>query len=251
MKHRPIQTELHVHASRLYLLGHPKLELDGTSLIPDRRRTLALLAYLADNLSELGFFLLLDGKVKFAQKCLDESNSLYQKLKTKTRMGHLLTAYGQIALLRGNHEQACAYFQENATLSQESGRRMDYLWAKLRLGSVELRDGNISEARQIFAETSQDFQKDRNSIGVVVALEWMPSLSVAVGRAEHAARLMGWADATRQGIGDTRPFLEQADVDRDIGAAVARIGKDAFEGAYDKGCIMTLDEAVAYAVEDG
>jgi hypothetical protein len=128
---------------------------------------------------------------------------------------------------------------------------MDYLWAKLRLGCVELREGNILEARQVFAETAQDFQKDGSSIGVVVALEWMASLNVAVGKLEYAARLIGWAEATRKVIGDTCPLVEQAAVDRDVAAVVARLDSTAFEEADNKGRAMTFDEAVEYALDGG
>ena len=118
------------------------------------------------------------------------------------------------------------------------------------MGYVELRAGNFAEARQIFNETARNFQKDGSKSGVMYVLEGVSSLYVAIGKPDHATRLLGWADATRQEIGAARPILEQADVDRDIAAVVANIGKDAFDEAYDKGSAMTLDEAVAYALEE-
>jgi tetratricopeptide (TPR) repeat protein len=204
---------------------------------------------LADTLSTLGFMLVLNGNIESAQKYLDESNLLFQQLNIKGGKGHLLTAYGQIALMHGDYEQARAYFQENARLSDELGSRMDYLWAMARLGYVELRDGNISESRQIFGETIKNFHEDRNTIGVVFALEGMASLNITVGKTDQAAQLIGWADATREAIGEPHQSLEQADADRDIAAVVTRIGNAAFQDAYDKGRAMTLDEAVAYALD--
>ena len=50
-------------------------------------------------------------------------------------------------------------------------------------------------------------------------------------------------------MGDSRPFLEQADVDRDIATIIVRIGDAAYQEAYDKGHDMTLDEAVTYALD--
>ena len=204
---------------------------------------------LAINLSELGFFRLLDGDLESAQKHLDESSSLFQKLNIKIRQGHLLTAHGQIALLRGDYEQAHDYYQENVRIAHESGSWMDYLWAKVRLGYVELRIGNIADAHQIFAETTLNFQKDGNQIGVVFALEGMASLYVAAGKCHHAAGLIGWTDGMRAAIGDTRPLLEQADMDRDVAAVVTKIGRDAFHEAYNKGRTMTLEEAVKYVLD--
>ena len=127
---------------------------------------------------------------------------------------------------------------------------MDYLWANVRLGHLELSAGNLTEALRIFGYTAQEFLKDGNSIGVVVSLEGMTGLYIAVGEPDHAGRLIGWVDATREGIGgSTRPFLEQAEVDRNIAAVVTKIGKVAFEEAYNNGSTMTLDEAVAYALD--
>jgi predicted ATPase/DNA-binding SARP family transcriptional activator len=207
--------------------------------------------FLANTLSILGLFLVLEGDIESAQKYLDEANLLFQQLNPKTHQGHLLSAYGQIALLRGDYEQARIYFQEYARIGNESGSRIDYLWANVRLGYVELREGNLTEARQTFSKTAHEFQKDGYIIGVVVSLECMASLYIAVGKAENAAWLISWADATREGIGDTRPSLEQADMDRNSAAVVAKIGKAAYQDAYDKGQTMTLDEAVAYALDEG
>jgi hypothetical protein len=69
-----------------------------------------------------------------------------------------------------------------------------------------------------------------------------------VGKAEQAARLIGWADATRERILNPRPFLEQANVDKIIAACLTRLGEVVFSDEYDKGKKMALDEAVVYAV---
>jgi len=87
---------------------------------------------------------------------------------------------------------------------------MQYLWARTHLGHLALRQGNLSEARNIFIETSRNFFNDKSDIGVVFNLEGIASLYVAVNKLEQAARLIGWSDAARQKIGDPRPPIEQA-----------------------------------------
>lgn len=77
-----------------------------------------------------------------------------------------------------------------------------------------------------------------------------PSLHCNQNQPENAARLIGWADATREKIGDLRPPSEQAGVDRDIAAIIAKVGSSAFEVAHDEGRAMTLDKAVADALEE-
>ena len=212
-------------------------------------RTFGDLRELAVNLSILGYFLVLNGDLESAQKYLDESSKLYGQLNIKPVTSALLSAYGQIALLRGDFEKARAYLLENARIGEEQGHRQDYLWSRAHLGYVFLQEGMIDEARQIFVETVLDFQKDGNPIGVIFTLESMAGLYASEGKMEPAARLIGWADAARERIGDTRPLLEQADADKIIAACIAKIGEIAFSDAYDEGQKMTFDEAVAYSLE--
>ena len=154
-----------------------------------------------------------------------------------------------ILFTRGDYEQAYTLLQEALVSAQESGNRMSYLWLRVRLGYAALRAGNLEEAHDILIETAQNFHKDGYTIGAVFALEGMAALYVVVGRPESAARLIGWADAIRKKINDTRLNLEQADVNKVIAACLAKMGEVAFSDAYDEGQKMTLDEGVAYALE--
>jgi len=69
------------------------------------------------------------------------------------------------------------------------------------------------------------------------------------GRPEYAAALYAWADSMRQKIGETRPTNEQADVDRDLAAIRLQLDEAAFEAAKATGRAMTLEQAVATALE--
>lgn len=151
--------------------------------------------------------------------------------------------------MRGDFEQARAILQAGITNWKITGSRLLHNWGRANLGYVALREGNMIEACQIFSECAQGFQKNKNFIGVVFALEGMAGVFTAVGKPEQAAQLIGWQRATRGNIGDIRPRLEQADVDRDITTILSKIGNTSFEEAYNQGCAMTLDEVVAFATD--
>ena len=203
---------------------------------------------LASVLSDLGYFLLLDNQINVAEEYLNEADLLFEQINAKGR-DHLLSAYGEIAFRRSDFERARDYFQEDARISNELGNRTSYLWARAHWGFAELRAGAITEAYQILAETAQEFQKDGSRIGVVYSLEGMSSFYIAVGKAEPAARLIGWADATREITGHTRPKLEQADLDKVTTDCIAKMGKAAFSDMYAEGKKMTLDEAMVLALK--
>jgi tetratricopeptide (TPR) repeat protein len=208
------------------------------------------LRFLAGLLGSLGFFLALNGNIDSAQKCLDESSLLLQQLNPQNFVWHNnLGGYIQLAMIRRDYEQARALSKELQNLSQENGDRLTYLWTQVRLAYIDLREGKISEAHHTFSEIAQSFQNNGNTIGVVFTLEGMAGLSITLGEPERAARLIGWADATRKKIQDTRPRLEQEDVDKIIAACIAARGETSFTESYDEGQKMSLEEAVSYALE--
>lgn len=125
---------------------------------------------------------------------------------------------------------------------------MGYLWGRARLGYVALREGSVAEAHQILVDVIENFHADQYRNGLAFALDKMASLYAVTDKPEAAAHLIGWSDATRKKIGDPRPRIEQADLDRDVAVIIAKIGPSAFEAAYDSGQGMTLGEAVALAL---
>jgi len=205
---------------------------------------------LAQCLSTTVLFALLNGDLELAQKCLDEVTLLNDQLQDKETKASLLHAYTRISMIRGDYNQARIYSQEELGIAEELGARMSSLWCRSQMGYLALCEGNLTEARDIFTKTVQEFFTDKNTIGVVFTLEQTADLYIAIEKPEQAARLIGWADATRKQINDTRPRLEQTAVDKIIAACIKKMGEFVFSDAYDKGQKMYLEEAVAYALNE-
>jgi predicted ATPase/DNA-binding SARP family transcriptional activator len=205
---------------------------------------------LANLLGLLGQFRVLHGDFEQGEKCVDEALRLWQANRRANVWDNPRVTKSLIALMKGEYEQAETVLREVMTSAQERGNRMSYLWAQLRLGHVLLRSGDLTEAHRLLIETARNFGKDGYTIGAVFALEGMAELFAAVGKPEYAARLIGWADLTREKIKDTRPNYEQANVDKVIAACLAKLGEAAFSDAYDEGQKMSLEEAIVYAREE-
>jgi predicted ATPase len=204
---------------------------------------------LANLLSLLAQFRVLNGEVEVGEKYLDESMLLWQSNQRANVWEHPKIVKSLLLVTRGEYEQAYTLLQEALASAQETGNRMSQLWLRVRLGYVALRAGNLVEAHDLFAETIQDFHRDGYTIGAVFALEGIATLLIATGKPDKAARLIGCADATRENIPDMRPAIEEADMYRNMATILSKIGPSGFEIAYDDGRSMTLDEAVAYALE--
>ena len=85
--------------------------------------------------------------------------------------------------------------------------------------------------------------------GIAFAIEGLASLNANQEGPERAARLFAWVDAMRARINYPRPPVEQASVERDLAMIHSQISDTAFEKAYESGKAMTLEEAIAYALE--
>lgn len=197
----------------------------------------------------IGLYRALNGEFGLAQRCLDKATMVFPLDRRIDLWYDYLIAKSIIALEQGDYEQAYTLQQEVLAQSEILGKRLEYLWAKVRIGHLALRMNNVNEARKIFAETAGEFQYIY-PLGVVFALEGMAGLFVAIGNPNNAALLIGWADASRKEINDRRPVLEQRDVDQVIAACISRMSEVAFADAYDEGQVMKLDEAVALALNE-
>ncbi|HEX9838221.1 MAG TPA: helix-turn-helix domain-containing protein [Anaerolineales bacterium] len=202
--------------------------------------------FLAHTLGILGYTVLSNGDLEAAEKFLNEAYEVNQRINN-IEIEFVLTGKGILCMLRGEYDQARTFLQKNIEDHEKTGDRMGYLWGRARLGYVALREGSVAEAHQILIETIENFYADQDKKGLVFALDKMASLYVVINKLELAAHLIGWSDANRNQIGDPRPRIEQADLDRDIASIKAKIGAGAYETAYNAGRDLTLDEAVAFA----
>lgn len=189
-------------------------------------------------------FLILNGDFELAQKRLDEATLLNDQLQDKPVKASILYAFAQMAKAQGNYTQAREFWQEGLAILEEVGADATSLWYRLQLGHLTLREGKAGESGDIFWEAARQFQKDQNHMGLPFSLEGMAGWYSLVGKHLKAARLIGWADATRKKFKDPRPLFEQVDIDKIIAACIAQMGQIAFSTEYDKGERMALDELI-------
>jgi predicted ATPase/class 3 adenylate cyclase len=182
---------------------------------------------------------------------LDEALSIARQIGDQTVENYALLTSGVLAYWRGQYRQAKACYEECFRLSEKLGDHYQGSWARVFMAYALLRQENLRQARELFEESIQRAHQADWTIIIVFAVEGLASLHVNQGQPERAARLFAWADAMRDKIGDHRPPVEQASVDNDLVVIHSQLDEAAFEKAYQTGCVMTLEQAVAYALSAG
>jgi predicted ATPase/class 3 adenylate cyclase len=229
---------------RDYLQGRAYLE-ESLAIYKDLHWELGI----ALRLANLGWLAAQCGDYAPARRWLSEAIEIFRRLGVFDDLPYATEQLGVIALREGDYEQARAYLEECISLLRENGHDVD-LWIFAHLGYVALRQGDTARARSLFIKVQQGFKESKSKIGMIYIVEGLASLAVLQGQPVRAIRLFAWADVMRKTVGDARPANEQADVDRDLAAIRAQLDEATIVAAQAAGRAMTLDEAVAFALQE-
>ena len=85
---------------------------------------------------------------------------------------------------------------------------------------------------------------------VMECLRRIAGLSAEQQQAHRAARLFGAVEALGETVNIQLPPLDRLDLDRDVAAARAQLDEATFTAAWGQGRKMTLEQAIAFALED-
>jgi hypothetical protein len=85
--------------------------------------------------------------------------------------------------------------------------------------------------------------------GLMYGIEGLASLNVIHGQPQRAAQLFAWAEATRKKMNIPRPPLEQKSVDRDLALLRSQWDETEFAKLLEEARAMTIEQAIAFALE--
>jgi predicted ATPase len=213
-------------------------------------RELGDLAGVASILTTLARLTYARGDFSSPAPWLEEVLSLSRQLGDQPREEEALITYGTLSYWQGDYQRAIAFYEEGILLGEKIGYFYQNLWAHVYMAYALLRQGELQRARQLFEDGIRGMQKADLVIGLVFAGEGLASLYVNQGQAERAAQLFAWADAMRTKIGDPRPPVEQASVERDLEVIHSRLNDSDFASLSTEAQSLTVEEAVALALEE-
>ena len=232
-------------------LYHNDLELSKAFFRESLRlyREVGHLSGIADCLIALAGRTIWGGDISSPLPWLEEARARFHQLGDQEGDSIALMDYGVLAYWQGDYQQACAYYQESIELGEKVGVYF-VLWTRVNMAYALLRQGDISQAKEMFELCAERFQNANLVIGLAYTVEGLASLNVNQGEIEYAARLFAWADAMREKMGDTRPPIEQASVEKDLAIIHSKIDTTEFTRLSAEGRTMTVEQTIALALEE-
>lgn len=176
-----------------------------------------------------------------------EALALVRELKSRFRESSILNSLGEVARVQRAYEQATVFYSESLALSREVGSKPGIAVALNNLGLTALGRDDRLQARLLFRESmalAQEMKQKNLSLWNVWGLA---RVDLAEGQTRRAAQLL-----TARELGMEIEHLDSVDQDdykRDVALARTELGEEAFAAAWATGQAMSLEEAVALALE--
>ena len=212
-------------------------------------RELGNLSGITTSLTTLARSTMWTGDFSSPEPWLDEALSISRQLGDQTNENAVLITFGMLAYWKGDYERANAYYEEALMLSEKAGDQYENLWTHIRMAHVFLRQGDIQQACTLFIDSIKNSHMAEFTVALVYAVEGLASLCVNQDRSERAMRLFAWADMMREQIGDHRPPIEQASVEKDLALIHSKIDDTEFAKLSAEGRTMSTEQAIALALE--
>jgi predicted ATPase/class 3 adenylate cyclase len=157
---------------------------------------------------------------------------------------------GLVNWMQGNYAGASTFLRESLEIS----RALDDMWhvgmTLANLGFVTGGEGDWQEASALHREGLSLCQRLEDCRGIAWHLVGMAGVEVSRGRADRSARLLSATAAVLEAIGSCLPPPHLREHDRTLDETRRLLGEEAFAVGWAEGRAMTLEQAVAYALEE-
>jgi tetratricopeptide (TPR) repeat protein len=204
---------------------------------------------IAFSLNNLGNLALMQGDYERAKVLLEESLSIRRALRDQRGIAFTLYDLGSVALMQGDYERAKVLFEESLAIRRVLFDQQGIAFTLNDLGNVALAQGDYERAEALYEESLAIFQELGSQWGIANALKKFAKLAGVKGQRERAARLLGAAEALREAIGAPMYLPERPDYEQIVTELRSALGDEAFAVAWEEGRAMTLEQAIAYALE--
>ena len=179
----------------------------------------------------------------------ERSAALCRELGDDRGLAVSITNLGCLALMQGELARATAMSEEGRELYRRIGERDAMLQPQFNLGVAALLDGRPGDATRIFGDGLELALELGYVEALVYFLEGEAAVSAALGRAEHAATLLGAAEAAAERTGVAlEPFERRELHDRTVATATLALGAPAFAAVRDAGRALAPEDAGSYAL---
>ncbi len=175
--------------------------------------------------------------------------ALFREIDHKPGIAQALNNLGVVARIAGDDDNAKRAYRDCIVLCEQTGD-IRLLYTVLHNHAfISQREGEHQEAIAQLRRSLTLCQALGNRSDVAMVMQILAGSLGASGKTERAARLLGAAEITLERLGAIRDPEDQPELDRNIAAVRTQLESAVFEAAWASGRGMSLEQAVALALE--
>jgi non-specific serine/threonine protein kinase len=204
---------------------------------------------IADVLSSLGCVTFDQGDYAAARTLHTESLMIEHELGDRWGIAEVLNNLGIAAREQGDYWAARALLGESLAIKRELGNKQGIARSLHNLGVVACEQGDYAAAHDLYMESLTIKQELGDTWGIAESLEGLAGLGSTQSDPARTVRLAAAAVALRESLGVRRPPAEEARLERWLEPGRRALSYEERAAAWAEGRAMSLEQAVAYALE--
>jgi len=197
----------------------------------------------------LGNLYLKQGNYKKARLFFEEHLRIDTELQFWDGIGHAYGELGNLFRHQGDYAQAEQFYKKSLEVHYEHGLEPDIQYLQCLL-MIALHLNNYPLASQRIMDFYNLGNRVDEKISACGLFIGFAAVASGTKQFERAARLSGAAQAVLETINFRFEPIDRAEFERHIQIARDQLGKTAFEGFAAEGRAMTMEQAIAYALEE-
>jgi predicted ATPase/DNA-binding XRE family transcriptional regulator/uncharacterized protein HemY len=200
-----------------------------------------------------------------AASALEEARILAKDSGSKRVIAYIFYWLGEVAAAQGDYQRATKQYEEGLAISQQTENLGTVAYGLSGLGRLAQVQGDSMAARVFYRKALELYRQRTNRPDYPIRpWRWLKTyravaaypvnalaiLETTQDEMERATKLFGAAEALYTGIRVEMSPMERVEYDRAVGAARAFLGEETFTPAWEAGKAMTMEQAIAYALEN-
>lgn len=180
-----------------------------------------------------------------------ESRALLARAQSMDRGYESLGRQGELLMRLGDHGAGRSCYEARIAWKREEGEGVGLAWALVDAGYVGWCLGDVAVMHTHAREALQLHRDNSQPALTLAALENLAVASLAMGRPGYASSLLGAVQSHRDAV--QRIFIGRwRSLPEPMSHAIRDAAlPDAFADAWEAGHVMSLDEAIAFALDEG
>ena len=157
--------------------------------------------------------------------------------------------FGNMLAGKGDYTEAISHYEEGETLFRQLGDRHMVNAMQSERAHIERQLGHTSQAVALYSKTISGWQELGNRAALAHELECLAFIATAQSQAPRAVCLLGAAEALRESIDSPMRANERLEYDQVVSALRTQMDGANFERSWAEGRMMTMEQAIAFALE--